>query len=160
MMTLPFLFDKRWKSGVFPMQKQPAAPYGKSYSPYAEKSSQAVFSPVLNPNSRTFCNGDNADRTPPSPGSSACRGRRSFYRACCPFSPRKNAHSRRHFLLLLIDHYAPGPHGRGVPSPGACVPNTPALRPPASPGWRAFSPARSVQRPPLPFPLPHHGGRY
>lgn len=77
-----------------------------------------------------------------------------------PVPSRKKDHSSRHFLLRLIDRHAPGPPGRGVLFPGACAPNIPVSRPPAAPGWRAFSQARSLRRPPRPSPLPHPGGRY
>ena len=64
-----------------------------------------------------------------------------------PVSPRKKAHSIRHFLLRLIDHHAPGCCGQDALSPRAFVPRIPVSRPPAVPGWRA-----------LPFPVPHPGG--
>lgn len=64
-----------------------------------------------------------------------------------PVSPRKKAHSIRHFLLRLIDHHAPGCCGQDALSPRAFVLRIPVLRPPAVPGWRA-----------LPFPVPHPGG--
>ena len=80
----PFLFAKRWKSGIFPTQKHLAAPHGKSYCPYKEKPPQAVSSPILNPNSCVFWNGgkDSAGRTPPPPGNSAYRNGHSLCRAC------------------------------------------------------------------------------
>lgn len=53
-----------------------------------------------------------------------------------PFSPRKKAHSSRHFTPRLIVPPVPGAF-----SPGqvwAAASRTPALPPPAAPGWRAF----------------------
>ena len=66
------------------MQKCPATSHRKSYCLYTEKPPQAVASPVLNPNSRTFWSGgkDSADRTTPPPGNSVCRDGRSSCRAC------------------------------------------------------------------------------
>lgn len=73
------------KIRLFPTQKCPAAPHGKSYCPYTEKPPQPVSSPILNPNSRTFWNGgkDSADRTPPPPENSVYRDGHSLCRACC-----------------------------------------------------------------------------
>ena len=70
-----------------------------------------------------------------------------------PFSPRKKAHSSRHFLLRLIGH-APGASSGGL-CPGACARRTPAWPPPADPGWRAFSPAWSCAPHPSPPPINH-----
>ena len=69
-----------------------------------------------------------------------------------PFSPRKKAHSSRHFTPRLTAPPAPG-----ASSPGqawAAASRTPALPPPAVPGWRAFSPAASAPRAPWPSPAP------
>ena len=57
---------------------------GNQTGPYTEKPPQAVSSPILNPNSRTFWNDwkDSADRTTPPPGNSACRDGHSPCRAC------------------------------------------------------------------------------
>ena len=74
-----------------------------------------------------------------------------------PFSPRKKAHSSRHFTPRLTDPPAPG-----ASSPGqvwAAASRTPALPPPAVPGWRAFSPAASAPRAPWPFPAPRRACR-
>ena len=57
-----------------------------------------------------------------------------------PFSPRENDHSRRHFLLRLISRPAPGASSAGQACPGFSVPRTTVSRPPAAPGWKAFSP--------------------
>ena len=54
-----------------------------------------------------------------------------------PFSPRKKAHSSRHFLLRLICH-APGASSGGL-CPGACARRTPFSPPPAAPGWKGAS---------------------
>lgn len=45
-----------------------------------------------------------------------------------PVSPRKKAHSIRHFLLRLIDHHAPGCCGWDAPYPGTFVPRIPVSR--------------------------------
>lgn len=55
-----------------------------------------------------------------------------------PFSPRKNVHSRRHFLLRLISRPAPGDSSAGRACPGFSATRTPVSRPPAAPGWKAF----------------------
>ena len=57
---------------------------GNQTGPYTEKPPQAVSSPILNPNSRTFWNDwkDSADRTAPPPGNSACRDGHSSCRVC------------------------------------------------------------------------------
>lgn len=76
-----------------------------------------------------------------------------------PFSPRKNAHSRRHFLLRLISRPAPGVSSAGQACPGLSATHTPALRPPAAPEQRAFSPAWFCAPRPGLSPIPRHGGR-
>lgn len=64
-----------------------------------------------------------------------------------PFSPRKNAHSSRHFLLRLIGSHAPAHHGRASCPPGACAQHTPVWHPLTAHGWKA-SPALSDLRTP------------
>ena len=125
-------------------------PHMGNHCPYTENPLQAVSSLILNPNLRTFWIGrkDSADRTTPPPGNSAYRnGHRwaqplqSLLYWCLPFLPRKNDHSGRHFLLRLISRPAPGASSAGQACPGFSVPRTPVSRPPAAPGWKAFSPA-------------------
>ena len=79
------LFTEGNYNFVFPLALIMSSKDRESYCPYTEKPQQAVFSPVLNPNSRTFLNGgkDSADRTSPPPGNSACRDGHSPCRACC-----------------------------------------------------------------------------
>ena len=79
-----FTMDKCSNQPIFATQTEGASLHGKSYCPYARKPIQTVFSPILNPNSRTFWNvwKDSADRTTPPPGSSACRDGYSPCRAC------------------------------------------------------------------------------
>ena len=69
-----------------------------------------------------------------------------------PFSPRKKAHSSRHFTPRLIVPPTPGAFSPW--QAWAAASRTPALPPPAVPGWRAFSPAASAPRAPGPFPVP------
>ena len=61
-----------------------------------------------------------------------------------PFSPRKKAHSSRHFTPRLIVPPVPGAFSPG--QAWAAASRTPAWPPPAVPGWRAFSPAASAPR--------------
>ena len=102
MVVLPFCL--KVKSCIFPMRRYSTAPRGN----HTALTPQAVSSPILSPNSRTFDSGQDTTTAQKLCLQGWTQSLQNLLYWRLSFSLKKNVHSERHFLLRFISRPYPG----------------------------------------------------